>query len=382
MGKNTRDALIARGFDSEIATNLDNGGYTLKSLKNMSVDDLRTLSIPEEQIQVILNESRPPIPLGTLIKVLQESCWTCCICRTGSGVIVHHIDEYSNSRSHAEENLVVLCLTHHGEAHTKRKMQLNLTPERLKESKKLWIQTVRELNRQKLLGKTPSCSYSVWDYFNHRRLIDLSQQLGIDTSKLKNYSSLLEKKYINSDGSPAWANSDSNRYMYDFLRMSRDPCTFYSDLTAKILDNTNWVKLYSDDWNHSFINSMIKENTIVICKGGFYFKDRDPQQSFGSNQIREGLKRGNGIHLKFQFDAWETTSSSSHDSHLSGRNVVTLVCLVRSKSKIGKNLILNSSALAIGSGFGPSDNNIYYGPPYNNGYEFHENDENNIESCY
>jgi hypothetical protein len=39
-----------------------------------------------------------------------------------------------------------------------------------------------------------------------------------------------------------------------------------------------------------------------------------------------------------------------------GRNVTTLVCLIRSKSKSEKHLILNSSALAIGSGFGSPHN--------------------------
>ena len=57
-------------------------------------------------------------------KVLYESAMTCCICRDkNQAVIVHPIEEYSVSRSHAEDNLVVLCLNHHGAAHTKRKLQ-------------------------------------------------------------------------------------------------------------------------------------------------------------------------------------------------------------------------------------------------------------------
>jgi hypothetical protein len=72
-------------------------------------------------------------------KVLDESRWTCCVCRRdiSLGIIVHHIEEYSDSRSHVEDNLVVLCLNHHGEAHTTRELQLNLNRERLRQSNKL-----------------------------------------------------------------------------------------------------------------------------------------------------------------------------------------------------------------------------------------------------
>jgi hypothetical protein len=354
MGKTTINALVARGFDSEMAKIIDSKGYTLNALKNMNTDDLRGLGIPEKQIKMILNESRPPIPQETVIKVLHNSRWTCCICRDRTqGIVIHHINEYSNSRSHHENNLVVLCPNHHSEAHTKRDLQLNLTSERLKESKKMWVEFVRKLDFHEVFDKTPTQLSAVWDYFNHRRLIDLSQGLGIDVSKLKNYATLLEESRINIDGTPAWANPDLDKYMYDFLYTSRDPYVFYSDLMKEILSAVNWVKLYPDSWNRSFINSVIKENSIVVCKGAVYFKDLKSSQPLGANQMREGLRRCNGIRLKFQFDAWETTSSSAHDSHLSGRNVSTLVCLIRSKSRVGKDFILNSTVLAIGNGFGP-----------------------------
>jgi hypothetical protein len=90
----------------------------------------------------------------TLIKVLQESRWTCCICRNRTqGVIVHHIDEYSNSRNHNEDNLVVFMLNHHGEAHTKRDFQLNLTSKKLKEAKRWWIDFVQKCDLQAILSK-------------------------------------------------------------------------------------------------------------------------------------------------------------------------------------------------------------------------------------
>lgn len=108
MSKKTFNALIARGFDSETANHLTSAGHTLNTLKNLDEHGLRVLNISEELIRVILREPRPPIPVETLNKVLYNSRMTCCVCRDISqGIIIHHIHELSDSRSHAEDNLVV-----------------------------------------------------------------------------------------------------------------------------------------------------------------------------------------------------------------------------------------------------------------------------------
>ncbi len=160
MGKGTFDALLRRGFDSETAHRLASAGHTLNSLKILDENELRTLNISGELIQSLLRESRPPIPSETSNKVLYESRVTCCVCRDRSqGIIIHHIREFSDSRSHAEENLVVLCLNHHGEAHTKRELQVNLTPERLREFKVRWLKDVKQYDDREALSANSEYSY-------------------------------------------------------------------------------------------------------------------------------------------------------------------------------------------------------------------------------
>ncbi|MEH2280716.1 MAG: HNH endonuclease signature motif containing protein [Nostoc sp.] len=150
---------MARGFDLETANRLKEAGHTLNSLKTSDINQLRSLNIKEELINIIFSEKRPPIPPETLDKVLDESSWTCCVCRDRKqGIIVHHIHEYSDSHSHAEDNLVVLCLNHHGEAHTKRELQINLTPDRLRELKKRWLERVEQYNHE-ALSANPEYSY-------------------------------------------------------------------------------------------------------------------------------------------------------------------------------------------------------------------------------
>ncbi len=160
MSRGTFNALMRRGFDLETANRLERAGYTLNSLKSLDEHRLRTLNISEELLQAILRESRPPIPSKILNKVLYESRMTCCVCRDRSqGIIVHHIHEFSDSRSHAEDNLVVLCLNHHGEAHTKRELQLNLTPERLREFKARWLKDVKQYDSRESLSANSEYSY-------------------------------------------------------------------------------------------------------------------------------------------------------------------------------------------------------------------------------
>jgi hypothetical protein len=160
MGQKTFNALMERGFDSERANRLEKAGYTLSSLTTLDENELISLNIPEELIDIIRDEKRPPIPSETMNKLLFESGWACCVCgKTSGGIIVHHIEKYSESHSHDEDNLVVLCLNHHGEAHTKRELSINLTPDRLRAFKKLRSELVKQLHNREPLSANPEYSY-------------------------------------------------------------------------------------------------------------------------------------------------------------------------------------------------------------------------------
>lgn len=159
MGQPTLNALMERGFDSETANRLEKGGYTLSSLTTLDEKTLSSLNISEELLDIIRKGKRPPIPSETMNKLLFESGWACCVCgKTSGGIIVHHIEKYSESHSHDEDNLVVLCLNHHGEAHTTRELDLNLTQDRLRQFKKLWLERVKQSDRE-ALSANPEYSY-------------------------------------------------------------------------------------------------------------------------------------------------------------------------------------------------------------------------------
>lgn len=147
MTSRTKNALLALGIDSAAAQLLIEQGFTAATLKARSQDSLENLGLAPFQIENVLASSRPPIPEQTLCTILFKSKWTCCICRDAKkAVIVHHLVPWSESRSHAEDNLVLLCLDHHGEAHTTRQLSLNLTPERIRDARTRWYAEARAAN--------------------------------------------------------------------------------------------------------------------------------------------------------------------------------------------------------------------------------------------
>ena len=139
MTARTKKALLSLGIDSATAQHLIQQGFSAATLKAQSVDSMRALGLSEHQIGNIVASERPPIPEATLSSILFKSKWTCCVCRDSArAVVVHHLVPWSESRSHAEDNLVVLCQAHHDEAHTVRQLSLNLTPERIRDARSRW----------------------------------------------------------------------------------------------------------------------------------------------------------------------------------------------------------------------------------------------------
>jgi HNH endonuclease len=354
MNRRTVNGLIARGLDSKTAAALASAGHTLQSLKTSNNDSLRKLGLKKAFILALRDEGRPPIPEPTVIKLLHESRRACCVCRDNSkGVVIHHIVDWSVSQDHSESNLVVLCSDDHGEAHTKRKLQLELTPAQLRKLKKAWLLKVKQMDTKVALGQSPHWNFSLWDYFNHNRLIEIAHGLNVDLTNLSRYKDLVANNRITVDGLPAWGKKKSS-YIYEgsILYDHRDAYQFYAQLLRTILDRTAWLYITDEMWDRTHINGLLSIGKILVVKAGFYFGSIASKSS-GPGQIRRGLRRKNHIHLSFLFDAWESASTSSWADHLSGHRVVTSVCAVRSITRSGEDMDINATCLALGSGFGP-----------------------------
>ncbi|WP_159295924.1 HNH endonuclease signature motif containing protein [Tenacibaculum maritimum] len=195
------NAFIARGIDSQLANSLVQQKLTLSKLKLKKTSELIDLGIDSKIADIISKEQRPPIPEETVIKLLYQSKWTCCICRDVSkGVIIHHIKEWNISKDHSEENLVVLCPNHHDLAHTKKDLTLNLTESKLKEIKKEWLKEVSLQDTNTIRGLTIAEHTSGWDYFNHNRIFEIFLKKGISNRNFKTTLTGQRKGWINELG--------------------------------------------------------------------------------------------------------------------------------------------------------------------------------------
>lgn len=193
----TERALLARGVPSNIASELVAGGHTISSLKLKSIRELRALGI-EERVARDIRSGRTPIPEGTLLKLLFDNKWVCCICRS-EPIVVHHIEPWAESRSHALSNLVVLCPSDHARAHSKGDLAQNLTPVRLQDMKDRWESQVK-IDDSIVLRRAAQTAGEYWYFFNLLRLHEIALSEEIDLRSLPHYSQAVRADILDESG--------------------------------------------------------------------------------------------------------------------------------------------------------------------------------------
>lgn len=360
--KRTFEAFIARGIDSETAEKLRAMNYTIQKLKSLNEDAIADLGISKTIAREIAAESRPPIPIDVVSKLLHESRRTCCVCRNpNKPIVIHHLKEWHLSKDHSENNLVVLCIEHHDQAHTNKKLSLSLTRVQLENHKKMWLQQVKKNDAAAVLG-IMQVEGSRWDYINIQRLFEIARLLKIVPKNSMYFENVKELGMVNTHG----LLKESDKWLVKFkpkfwLYDCGDGSTLYfyiSDILEKVL-NKLMITDITEQWKSSSLRTVIQPNMFISLRGAFYFKALASTDT-GRNQRRLGYRQKSKIRLLFEFDAWETTSSSSKNCHLRGHASSLCIALVKSITKEKDWLIINSSCLCLGSGFSVGDTAFYW----------------------
>jgi len=356
MGKNTEIALIARGIDTDLAKSLSKK-YTVTSLKQLKIEALLALGMSKPQAEQLMSEGRPPIPEAKLLKVLYKNRRTCCVCRDPKkSVIVHHISEWSVSRSHEENNLSVLCLEHHDEAHTKKNLSQNLTEAEIRKSKKRWEEDVSKLDAKSILRLKAGNDYARWDWINIQRVFELSTKMGLRPKKDALFHTLSAKGFIDDDGflrpEEEWKRG-AKFWFLDFGEghavahyLSRIVETLLTELP--IIDITPYIA------NKGQLKSLISTGDYIAAQLPFYFKTVEEKEKY-TNQIRCAYYRGHSVRLEYTFNAWHCLSSSARWDGMSGRKVQTVFGFVRSILDDEGDLVISLSCLAAGTAFETHD---------------------------
>lgn len=141
--------LLGVGLDSELAQKAVEAGYTLTKLKNATKSDLYQHFDDHEADLIWEKVKRKPIPESTMLRLVAECDWKCCVCQDYQRmqpVVIHHIEEHTKTGDDSYDNLVVLCLNHHAWAHSTWKISRHPLPrELIRNKKEEWIKAVAEI---------------------------------------------------------------------------------------------------------------------------------------------------------------------------------------------------------------------------------------------
>ena len=373
----TDSALIARGIDSELAEKLRRSGETLNSLKMKTPAELDLLGVSRHAADNILKGARPPIPFPDLARVLIANRFTCCVCRDhGRSVIVHHIKQWAESRDHSTANLAVLCMDDHDRAHKIGRLTQNLTPALVHEFKASWERDVARMDARAVLNASATESESWW-LFNHVRLLELADSLGIDLAKIRGFSYMRRAGILGSDGRPT-AQGQAG-YVYE----GEHGMSLYAygrSILNEVLDQLSALNI-SDDLDRGFLTAVVKRGHFLVVQGSFVFKRLVPWKD-GPGQTLLGTRKANGVEIYFTADRWEATSNSARCCWLGGRQ--DAVCLLRVMS-IGyeaENLRIGTTALAIGASLPGLRTREYANVPYRAGYYMLSEEDEDEEDLF
>lgn len=340
----TEKALIARGFDSGLASRLRQASQTLDSLKRADDSALIALGLSQDQIRIIRQEPRPPIPQVNLTKVLFANRWVCCVCRNPAlPIVVHHIYEWAQSRNHAIQNLAVLCQEHHDKAHTTHRLSQNLTPARIGQLKTTWeTATVRQ--DALAIQQGSQLQAELWFYFNHLRLFELALELGVEISALPGYSEVVTARTCTEEGA-ILTTAEPDSFMYaDSNRISL--YRYVHGMLQAVL-NEAVVRNISDHLDRGLVGYVVDPGDLIFVQGAHTFTSQQPAPA--GLQLSRGVRKANSVVVSFVFDLIEATSASAWSLWLRGHRNVGSLLRVQRIQRIDGQLHLEGTVLAIRS---------------------------------
>lgn len=120
MHRSTEKSLLSLGFDTSLIAKIGGQAHTVSMLRPMNREQLRKHYTDDETDQILQKVRRPEIPAATVESLLTRSGACCCVCADGNSTRpyqIHHATPYSETQDHSEDNLILLCPTHHATVH-------------------------------------------------------------------------------------------------------------------------------------------------------------------------------------------------------------------------------------------------------------------------
>lgn len=178
MHPRTRNTLLGLGFDSELIDAIAKNHHTVDALRTLSKSALAQ-SYTSAQITVIQTKIvRQPIPEDMVTRVLNTAGSACCYCEDGLVVRpyqIHHVEPYSATQDHSEENLLAVCPNHHVWIH-----ETKVSAAQQRHTRRKWhaLVALAELYKAKGVG-FPFGSFVSVDYVGHPSAVELIREIRV-----------------------------------------------------------------------------------------------------------------------------------------------------------------------------------------------------------
>lgn len=346
--RGTQKSLMARGLDAFTSERIAAEGWTIAKLKQASRESLKNAGLTDDFIRKLIKEARP-IPVESLMKVLFDNRYQCCICRDPTlSVIVHHIEEWADSRLHSIENLAVLCLNHHDQAHSKKTLSKNLDANTLRAAKAKWESEVKRFDAESILTAM-RLEYSSWNYINELRVFELAKVVGVSFGSIARFNDMVDVGLVRPDGLPTPVDNESLWYMYEGPH-ALFRYFYISQVLNEVLAKLPIINI-SDFLDKGVLRFALAPGDFIFAQGAHVFSPITNKKD-GRGQICEGVRRANNVEVRFTFDRWEASSSSAKCCWLTGtRNQGSLV-QVKDLSREDGRLVIRGTVLGICSNLG------------------------------
>lgn len=113
--------IVAAGLDTGTAQKALDAGWNLTKLRAATKKELEAVFYTGEVERIRAALQRKEIDEKVVRELIEKCDWSCCMCWNldkRDPIILHHIVEHAKTADDSYANLAVLCLNHHGTAHS------------------------------------------------------------------------------------------------------------------------------------------------------------------------------------------------------------------------------------------------------------------------